>query len=351
MATSASAIGMISTDAGDETPPHGGDLGVARRLFPGAPEPFVDLSTGINPWSYPLAHFSPSAFARLPQQDALTAIAIAAAEAYGAPSAQHVVVAPGSQVLLPLAASLLPPSRAAVVSPTYSEFARAAALAGHDVKDVEGIERCGGANLVMVANPNNPDGRLFARTRLLKLVQDLHGRSGLLVVDEAFMDVVPPGESLAADLAGGNVVVLRSFGKFFGLPGLRLGFALTAPPLARRLSAVLGPWPASTPALTVGSKALADRAWIERTRKNLAKAAASLNAILVKAGLDIIGGTDLFRLVQSEAAPALFEHLGRAGIYVRTFPDRPTWLRFGLPAHPSVWRRLKKALASFGQPA
>jgi cobalamin biosynthesis protein CobC len=203
----------------------------------------------------------------------------------------------------------------------------------------------------MVANPNNPDGRLFARTRLLEIATELRKQGGLLVVDEAFMDVEPPDESLAGDVAGGNVVVLRSFGKFFGLPGLRLGFALAAPPLARRLSAVLGPWPVSTPAPTVGAAALADTAWIERTRKRLAKAAASLDAVLVEAGLDIIGGTDLFRLVQSEAAAALFQHLGRAGFYVRTFPDRPTWLRFGLPAHPSVWKRLKTALASFGQSA
>jgi cobalamin biosynthesis protein CobC len=338
---------MISTDAGDETPPHGGDLGVARRLFPGAPEPFIDLSTGINPWSYPLVHFSPKGFARLPQQEAVIAVATAAAKAYGAPSAEHIVVAPGSQILLPLVASLLRPARAAVLSPTYPELARAAALAGHDVRMVERVEQCGDAELVMLANPNNPDGRLFARTRLLDLAQDLRRRGGLLVVDEAFMDVAPPGESLAGDVACGNVVVLRSFGKFFGLPGLRLGFALTAPSLARRLSAVLGPWPVSGPALTVGAKALADTAWIERTRKRLAKAAASLDAMLVKAGLEIIGGTDLFRLVQTEAAAALFQHLGRAGIYVRTFPDRPTWLRFGLPADARARQRLQKAVASF----
>lgn len=161
------------------------------------------------------------------------------------------------------------------------------------------------------------------------------------------MDVEPPGASLAPEVACGNVVVLRSFGKFFGLPGLRLGFALTAPPLAHRVAAVLGPWPVSGPALAVGVKALADSAWIERTRKRLAKAAASLDAILIKGGLDILGGTDLFRLVQSEAAPALFQHLGRAGIYARTFPDRPTWLRFGLPANARARERLKMAFASF----
>jgi cobalamin biosynthetic protein CobC len=338
---------MMFTDAGEETVSHGGDLGIARRLFPGAPEPFIDLSTGINPQSYPLARFSPTALARLPEQDALTAIAAAAAKAYGAPSAEHVVVAPGSQILLPLVASLVSPAQAAVVSPTYPELARAAKLAGHDVKTVESIGRAGDAKLVIVANPNNPDGRRLTRAALLKFAHDLHRQGGLLVVDEAFMEVAPPGESLAADVAGGNVVVLRSFGKFFGLPGLRLGFALAAAPLARRLSAVLGPWPVSGLALAIGAKALADTAWIERTRKTLARAATSLDAILAGAGLEIIGGTHLFRLVRSEAAPALFQRLGRAGIYVRTFPDNRTWLRFGLPAHASTRKRLKKALAAF----
>jgi len=338
------------TDAVGETLPHGGDLGIARQLFPGAPEPFVDLSTGINPWSYPLARFPGDAFSRLPQQDAVTAVAAAAAKAYGTPSAKHVVVAPGSQILLALVASLAPPSKAIVAAPTYPELTRAAALAGHDVRTMDTIKHCGEAKLIMVANPNNPDGRRFARKSLLKLAQELHGRGGLLVVDEAFMDIEPPGASLAPELACGNIVVLRSFGKFFGLPGLRLGFALTAPPLARRLSAVLGPWPASGPALAIGAKALADAAWIARTRERLAKAAASLDAILGKAGLDVFGGTDLFRLVRSEVAPALFQHLGRAGIYVRAFPDHGTWLRFGLPANARTRERFKKALASFDQP-
>jgi cobalamin biosynthetic protein CobC len=340
---------MMFTDAGEETVAHGGDLGVARQLFPGAPAPFIDLSTGINPWSYPLAQFSPTEFTRLPQRDALTAVAAAAAKAYGAPSAKHVVVAPGSQILLPLIASSVAPARAIVVAPTYPELARAAALAGHKIKTVDSIRHASDAKLVVVANPNNPDGRLFTCTALLKLAHDLRRQGGLLVIDEAFMEVAPPGASLAAEVACGNVVVLRSFGKFFGLPGLRLGFALSALPLARRLSAVLGPWPVSGFALAVGAEALADTTWIERTRKTLSKAAASIDVTLAEAGLEIIGGTDLFRLVRSEAAPALFQHLGRAGIYVRTFPDNPTWLRFGLPAHASVRKRLKKALAAFGR--
>jgi cobalamin biosynthetic protein CobC len=331
----------------DEPLLHGGDLGAARRLFPGAPEPFIDLSTGINPNPYPLPRFSSDLFARLPDPASAGALASAAARTYGAPSAAHVVVAPGTQILLPLVAGLVPPGRAAILTPTFAELPRAAALAGHTVKPARGIDTCGDATLVIVANPNNPDGRLIPRAALLALAKDLRRRGGVLVVDEAFMDVGPPGASVTADVSCGNVIVLRSFGKFFGLAGIRLGFALAAPALATRLGAMLGPWPVSGPALAVGAKALADAAWIERTRARLEKAAKRLDVLLAASGLTIIGGTSLFRLAQTPAASAVFHHIGRAGIFVRAFPDNASWLRFGLPANARHWRRLDEALASF----
>ena len=233
------------------------------------------------------------------------------------------------------------------MTPTYPELSRAAILAGHSVKAVRRIEDCGDATLVIIGNPNNPDGRLVPRATLLRLAQDLRRRGGVLVVDEAFMDVEPPGASLAADVACGNVVVLRSFGKFFGLAGIRLGFAIAAPAIATRLGALLGPWAVSGPALAVGTKALADIDWIERTRKRIAKAAKKLDAILTASGLSVIGGTSLFRLAQFRTASALFRHLGRAGIFVRAFPDNANWLRFALPKNIQEWQRLESGLASF----
>jgi cobalamin biosynthesis protein CobC len=341
------ATDMFAFDAKTEPFIHGGDLTAARRLFPAAPKPFVDLSTGINPHPYRLPRLPADAFARLPDADAIGALAEAAAAAYGAPSAAHVVPAPGTQILLPIVAQLVPPGRAAIVTPSYEEFARAASLAGHDVVAVRDIAAVGDARLVFVGNPNNPDGRLFARSDLTALAERLRGRGGLLVVDEAFMDVRPAGESLAPDAALGNVVVLRSFGKFFGLAGLRLGFALAAPQLAARVAAVLGPWAVSGPALAVGTAALRDKIWIERTRQRLAAAAKKLDAMLTGAGLDIVGGTSLFRLTRTPHARALFAHLGRAGILARRFPEPTEWLRFGLPADAHAWRRLQRALAAF----
>jgi cobalamin biosynthetic protein CobC len=347
MATSASATDMSLSSGDHEPPSHGGDLGAARRLFPGAPEPFIDLSTGINPNPYPVPQFSTVQSARLPASESLRELAQAAARAYGAASADSVVPSPGTQILLPLVAGLAPAGRAVILTPGYPEHARAAALAGHSIGAMRGLEECGDATLVIVGNPNNPDGRLFTRNDLLALAKDLRRRHGLLVVDEAFMDVGPRDSSLAADVACGNVVVLRSFGKFFGLAGLRLGFALAAPPLAARLRATLGPWAVSGPALAVGTRALADTVWIEQTRRRLDGAAQRLDEILAGLALTVVGGTSLFRLTQTPAANALFQHLGHAGIWVRAFPDNPNWLRFGLPANERAWRRLKAALVAF----
>jgi cobalamin biosynthetic protein CobC len=151
---------------------------------------------------------------------------------------------------------------------------------------------------------------------------------------------------MACEVGRGDIIVLRSFGKFFGLAGVRLGFALAAPDVAARLRARLGPWAVSGPALAIGTKALADRAWIEETRRRLAAGIARLDKILAAANLEIIGGTSLFRLVRARAC-ALFHHLGRSGIIVRIFPENPSWLRFGQPAAEEDWQRLELAMAAF----
>jgi cobalamin biosynthetic protein CobC len=326
---------------------HGGDLDAARLLFPGAPEPFLDLSTGINPYPYPIPHLSPDLFTRLPQAAALDRLAAIAAQAYGAPSAAHVVAAPGSQILLPLVAALVPPGRAAVLGPTYAEHVRAAARGGHRVAEVADAAGLRNVDLAIVVNPNNPDGRIVPRQALLACATELPP-PGFLVIDEAFMEVGAAGPSLAQDIGCGNIVVLRSFGKFFGLAGLRLGFALADPAIAARLRAGLGPWAVAGPALAVGAAALSDRSWATATRARLAQAALRLDRVLTGAGLQVVGGTSLFRLVRTPAAPDLFHALGRAGILVRRFADQATWLRFGLPASEPEWQRLAAVLELAG---
>ena len=330
--------------------PHGGDLTEARRQFPDAAEPFIDLSTGINPHPYPIPQLSPELFARLPQQDALARLLSAAAEFYAAPSPAHVVAAPGTQILLPAVATLVPRGRVRVLGPTYTEHLRVASLAGHDAGEASALAELEDADLAVIVNPNNPDGRLLTRDALLAVADRLQPRGGILIVDEAFMDVAAAAASLAGNVARGNIVVLRSFGKFFGLAGLRLGFAIAAPATASRLAAWLGPWAVSAPAMAIGEAALADIAWARATREMLHREAHRLDQALTGAGLAVVGGTALFRLVHTPAAGKLFDHLGRCGLLVRSFAEHPEWLRFGLPNDAQAWSRLSSALSTFPCP-
>jgi len=290
---------------------------------------------------------SPDLLARLPEPAALARLAMAAATAYGALTPRHVVAAPGTQILLLPVAALLPPGRAAVLGPTYAEFSRVAALAGHNVAEVGDIGQLKDVDLAVVVNPNNPDGRVFNKRELLDLADARTRRGGLLVIDEAFMDVGPVGASLCGEVARRNIVVLRSFGKFFGLAGLRLGFALAAPEIAARLAASLGPWAVAGPAIAIGQTALADIGWATAMRERLEGEAHRLDAVLVAAGIEVVGGTSLFRLVRLSAADRLFHHLGRAGILVRRFPEHAAWLRIGLPGSEVAGDRLREALAAF----
>lgn len=328
---------------------HGGSLGRATEQFPGAPQPFVDLSTGINPHSYPLLELPASALARLPEPARAAELETVAARAYGAPSAANVVAGPGTQILLPRVAALVPPGRARVLGPTYQEHARAAQIVGHAVTEVRSLDALAEANLAVVVNPNNPDGRITSRPDLLGLRDVLARRGGLLIVDEAFMDVGPSAESVAGDVGRGGLVVLRSFGKFFGLAGVRLGFALAEAGIASRLRSELGPWAVAGPALEYGLAALADAAWQDAMRQRLAREAARLDALFARSGQKVSGGTSLYRHLSLDCAPQLYRSLGEQGIFLRAFAERSSELRCGLPGDDAAWARLEAALAQWAE--
>ncbi|MGP9820071.1 threonine-phosphate decarboxylase CobD [Salinarimonas sp. NSM] len=321
---------------------HGGDLGAARALFPHAPEPSIDLSTGINPIAYPLPALPASAFARLPEPAEHAALEAAAARAYGVSDPACVVAAPGTQVLISLLPFVSPAREVAIVTPTYGEHAQAWRAAGARVRAVAAPEQGERADVVVVVNPNNPDGRTWPAAALRARAADLAGRGGMLVVDEAFADLEPV-ESLGADLPV-HAIVLRSFGKTYGLAGIRLGFALARAPLAARLRAALGPWSVSGPALSIGRAALSDECWHAETRRARAADAARLDALLAPWCEGPVRGTSLFRTIETDAAPALFRRLGEAGIWVRRFADDERRLRFGLPAGEGAWARLEAVL-------
>ncbi|MFQ5955862.1 MAG: threonine-phosphate decarboxylase CobD [Kiloniellales bacterium] len=335
-----------STEETPEMVVHGGDTQWAERLFGRPPDGWLDLSTGINPFPYPVDGLPADTWTRLPDSGADRALRQAAADYYGVGDPALVVAAPGSQALIQWLPRLRPRSRVAVLGPTYGEHARAWANAGHAVDTVADPDEPGpGVDVLVVTNPNNPDGRCYPPGHLMAIADRLARRGGLLVVDEAFADL-DPGASVAPSAGAPGLMVLRSFGKFFGLAGLRLGFGLAAPAPITELRDALGPWAVSGPAAHIATRAFRDGAWIAATRIKLAEGAARLDALLEDAGLAVAGGTALYRLVTGVDAPDLFVRLGRRGILVRHFPEQPEWLRFGLPGDDRGYARLAEALAA-----
>lgn len=314
---------------------HGGRLGAAARYFPEAPEPWIDLSTGISPWPYPFEIQPNDYFIRLPEPEALARLEAAAAAAFGAPDTLEVVAVPGSDLAIRLLPHLLGKQDIQYLAPLYSGH-RAAWPEARPVTPGAMDE----AEALILANPNNPDGRII-------YPEDLRALPGQLIVDEAFADAMP-GISLVPNRWG--AIVLRSFGKFYGMAGLRLGFVIADRPVASRMRALLGDWPVSAPAIAIATAAYEDEDWQAAQRQRLTLACHRLDVLLRSAGLDVGGGTFLFRHARSDEALALFQHLARAGILVRPFDDDPTALRFGLPGEELQWRRLEDALFNWSTP-
>ncbi len=323
---------------------HGGDIDAARTRYPDAPEPWLDLSTGINPIPYPPPHLAQAVWSRLPLASEIAELMRVAAQRYGVPDAASIVAAPGTQALIQLLPLLRPRGRVAVIGHTYQEHEACWRRAGHSVAIVPTLDEAATADVVIVVNPDNPTGRLLPKSELARMASMLAQRDGLLVIDEAFADVLSEDASIASDPPSG-AVVLRSFGKMYGLAGLRLGFAIAARPLALRLRENLGPWAVSGPAIAVATAALRDEQWLAVARGRLASDAARLDRLLGTAGFELLGGTPLFRLVRHKDAAGIADTLGRQGILVRTFPATPVQLRCGLPGTEGDWQRLVTALA------
>jgi cobalamin biosynthesis protein CobC len=324
---------------------HGGKLEAARALFPQSQVPWVDLSTGISPWVYPYETLAAEAFTRLPDPESLAALEAAAAHCFGVADPAGVIATPGSDLGLRLLGSLFANRKVAVVRPGYSGHVLAWAHAPITLITAGGMEAAALTHdVILLANPNNPDGRPVERERLLAIAETLAARNGVLIVDEAFADVLP-AHSLCNAVTRG-LVLFRSFGKFFGLAGVRLGWVIASAEEAGRFRHALGDWPISGPAIAIGTAAYRDLAWQEMQRQRLIGAAARLDALLSAAGLTIEGGTALFRLARCSNADALFRHLASHFILTRPFKSDDGLLRVGLPGQEAHWKRLAQALES-----
>lgn len=319
---------------------HGGRLRAAVQRYGIVLEDWLDLSTGIAPYGWPVPAIPAEAWARLPEVD--DGLEAAARDYYGAASLLPVA---GSQAAIQALPRLRKACSVGIVAPAYAEHAAAWRREGHRVvKLSEGsIPRAlPQLDVLLLVNPNNPTGRLIEPQRLLEWHAQLAERGGWLLVDEAFMDCTPE-HSLAAHSELPGLIVLRSFGKFFGMAGIRLGFVLAAQALLDELEEMLGPWTVSGPARVVARTLLVDTAGHQLQRERLLAEGERLANLLRECGLAPSGGSALFQFCCTRRAVACYELLARRGILVRLFPALDS-LRFGLPADEAGWQRLEPAL-------
>ena len=318
---------------------HGGNLDLALQRFGGRAEDWIDLSTGINRQPYPVGEVASRHWSALPSRSDIESLHQAARHAYGTKA--PILAMGGAQAAIQLLPGLAS-SRglARILAPTYNEYAAVLAAAAWDVTEVFDLDALAGADLAVVVNPNNPDGRRHDPNELLALLP----RVGRLVVDESFADAIP-GLSLAPEAGRPGLLILRSFGKFYGLAGLRLGFALGSEADVAALAAMAGPWPISGAAIEIGRRALLDRDWANATSMRLAKDALRLDGEVQSQGWMLVGGTQLFRLYETGEARAAQERLARAQIWSRVFEQKRGWLRLGLPGNETEWARLAASLS------
>ncbi|ADG10464.1 threonine-phosphate decarboxylase [Caulobacter segnis] len=320
---------------------HGGRLREATAAYPDVRGPWLDLSTGINPEPWSGARASAEALRTLPDPELLTELEAVAARAFGVADRARVVAVAGADAALRLLPLLLDGGDVALAAPIYGGHAEAWAERKPLIVTSVDDRRAVAADILVLVNPNNPDGRQLRREALTELAEARSALGRWTIVDEAFVEVTP-GVSVA-DLEIERLIVLRSFGKFYGLPGARLGFIICDKVLAKKLRAVLGDWPVCADALALGLGAYADDAWRATTIACLAAQARNVDAVLSSAGLAVVGGCDLFRWVEAPDAHRLFVGLCRRGVLTRPFVEHPTRLRFGIPSRGNL-DRLREAL-------
>ncbi|MES0490204.1 MAG: threonine-phosphate decarboxylase CobD [Leptospirales bacterium] len=326
---------------------HGGGIQEAARRYNIDPEHWLDLSTGINPmgWTAP-SSIPPEIWRRLPEPD--DGLETSALEYY---NCANILPAAGSQAIIQAMPRLRKPGKVAVLSPGYAEHSHAWQKNGHTVifassKELEKLVHDTSVDVVVIINPNNPTGEMTSPEKLLAWRNVLAKRGAWLVVDEAFMDSTP--EQSIFHYVNNSVsipdslIVLRSLGKFFGLAGVRVGFASASPDLLHQISDELGPWNVNGPARYIAQLALHDYAWHKKTRLRLQKDGLRLKQLLTKFDLTPTGDAILFQWSINSNARNIYETLAQNSILVRYF-DKPKSIRIGLPPDDVSWSRLENA--------
>jgi len=315
---------------------HGGNLSYISANFPRAPKPYIDLSTGINPYPYTLPLANPEWQNRLSDSAEILAARVAAANYYGT-NLVNTHLGAGMQPLLFAIATEIFRERGAqkisIFSPTYSEYEKIFSAAGHEISRTMNNEQ----RITIICNPNNPDGRIIPRAKILQMADELAKKNGILIVDEANVDCVPELSVASEVYERENLIVLNGIGKFFGLAGARVSVAITPTAWEEKLQKIIGSWPIATPICLQLPVMFSDTNWQTQMRARLQQESQNWREILAE-HFTIVAGTPLFTLVTHEKCDIWHKKLAEQGVLIRKFMYNTNWLRFSLPKFNDLQR-------------
>ena len=327
---------------------HGGDLSNLREKL-GVNYPIIDLSTGINPHHYPHNLQPLESLNALPSANDLQILNKAATSYYRVHETWGYIALPGSQIALSLLPSALKNSenmKVGIISPTYNEYEYSWRSNGVTPSLISSFDQACEVpyDVVYLCNPNNPDGELKRASTIIDKAQQ-HPET-IFIIDEAFMDCSPE-ESILLKPIHENIIVIRSFGKFFGLAGLRLGWVFAATEIIEKFKSMVGPWAVNTLALQIAAAAYQDQEWQEQQLSVLNDMQKNMKALFQEKHIDLAGQTPLYSLIKLDDAQCLHEALANKGIWTRIFDYDPQWMRLGVPKNENDFLKFKEALTSY----
>ena len=304
---------------------HGGDIDNAIKKYGGNKDNWIDLSTGINPHYYPYKLINIRELQNLPCKNDIDNLNKLAKKYFQTTACVRAVSgAQGGINILPF---LFPNKTVSILSPTYNEYQNVFSNSLKKIINVKNLSELKKSQIAIICNPNNPDGKLYSNEDLLKISKNVE----YLIIDESFMDQYPR-KSLSHKLDDQtNILILRSFGKFFGLAGIRLGFLISNKEIDKKIQFLVGTWPISNVAINVASKALIDDVWIMNTISFLKEGSYFLDCLASEISWKVVGGTNLYRLYETPNADDAQYKLANFKIWSRRFTYSKKWIRLGIP--------------------
>lgn len=302
---------------------HGGDIDCVARAYGVSADHLIDFSANINPIGPPrraLIRLAREATDRRvltqypdPEYVELRSML---ATTLSVP-ANGVTIANGSVALIAAIVRAIAPRACVLAAPAFAEYPRALRASGCQVRlfpltaarefalDSDALVKMLDKHrppMCVLTNPHNPSGALTARTQMLRVLDGARRTKTLLVVDEAFIDYAPTETLVAEAVRSEHLAVLRSLTKFYGMPALRVGYAVSSARLAARITAQLPPWPVTTLAASAATEAVQDHAYARRTLVSVADQRRWLSQALGTIGVTVYPSAANFLLLQLPAA-------------------------------------------------